>query len=100
MAPQQIRGHINMKNKIKGIPSRGEVAIYRTKDNEIQLEVKLEQETAWLTQEQISRLFRVKEKQCAKNAHSFDEAYNLMFQFGTSSWDSIRRLPCPRFGLN
>lgn len=48
-----------MKNKIKGIPSRGEVAIYRTKDNEIQLEVKLEQETAWLTQEQISRLFRV-----------------------------------------
>lgn len=47
-----------MKNKITGIPSKGEIIIYRTKDKKIQLEVKLEQETVWLTQKQIAALFR------------------------------------------
>ncbi len=46
-----------MKNKITTIPSKGEVAIYRTKGNKIQLEVKFEQETVWLTQAQIAQLF-------------------------------------------
>ena len=46
-----------MKNKITGIPSKGEIIIYRTKDKKIQLEVKLEQETIWLSQKQIADLF-------------------------------------------
>ncbi|MBU1726217.1 MAG: virulence RhuM family protein [Candidatus Omnitrophica bacterium] len=46
-----------MKNIIIKTPSKGEVVIYRTKDKKIRLEVKLEQETVWLTQKQISDLF-------------------------------------------
>lgn len=46
-----------MKNKITEIPSKGEIIIYRTKDKKIQLEVKLEQETVWLSQKQIADLF-------------------------------------------
>lgn len=46
-----------MKNKITEIPSKGEIIIYRTKGKKIQLEVKLEQETVWLSQKQIADLF-------------------------------------------
>ncbi|MDP3042313.1 MAG: virulence protein RhuM/Fic/DOC family protein [Candidatus Omnitrophota bacterium] len=46
-----------MKNKITEIPSKGEIIIYRTKGKKIQLEVKLEQETVWLSQKQIAALF-------------------------------------------
>ena len=46
-----------MKNKITEIPSKGEIIIYRTKDKKIQLEVKFEQETVWLSQKQIADLF-------------------------------------------
>ena len=46
-----------MKNKITEISPKGEIAIYRTKDKGIQFEVKLEQETAWLSQKQMAVLF-------------------------------------------
>jgi len=48
-----------MKNKVTEIPAKGEIVIYRTKDKKIQLEVKLEQETVWLTQKQIASLFKI-----------------------------------------
>jgi prophage maintenance system killer protein len=48
-----------MKNKVIEIPSKGEIVIYRAKDKKIQLEVKLEQETGWLTQKQIAILFKI-----------------------------------------
>lgn len=46
-----------MKNKVIEMPSKGEIAIYRNKDRKIQLEVKLERETVWLTQKQMADLF-------------------------------------------
>jgi death-on-curing family protein len=44
----------NLKNNI--LP-KGEIIIYRTSDKQVHLEVKLEKETVWLTQKQISQLF-------------------------------------------
>lgn len=41
----------------KEMPFKGEVVIYKAKDKKIQLEVKLDQETVWLTQDQIAKLF-------------------------------------------
>jgi len=38
-------------------PSKGEIIIYKAKDNKIKLEVKLEQETVWLSQKQMADLF-------------------------------------------
>ncbi len=46
-----------MKNKVFEIAPKGAIAIYQAKDKSIQLEVKLEQETVWLTQAQIAKLF-------------------------------------------
>ena len=37
--------------------NRGEIIIYRAEDNTIQLDVRMEQETVWLTQDQIAMLF-------------------------------------------
>ena len=39
-------------------PSKGEIVIYQTKGKEFQLQVKLEQETVWLTQKQMAELFK------------------------------------------
>ena len=46
-----------MQHKEPAIASKGEIAIFQTKDKKVKLEVKLEQEMVWLTQEQIARLF-------------------------------------------
>lgn len=46
-----------MNSKADKMPSRGEVIIYQTKDKKVQLEVKLEQETVWLSQLQMASLF-------------------------------------------
>jgi prophage maintenance system killer protein len=47
-----------MKNEYDGMTSRGEIAIYQTKDKKVRLEVKLGMETIWLTQADIASLFR------------------------------------------
>ena len=59
-----------MKNKITEIPSKGEIVIYRTKNKEIRLEVKLEQETVWLSQKQIAQLFGTQRPAITKHLHN------------------------------
>ncbi len=66
-----------MKNKITEIPSKGEIIIYRTKDNKVQLEVKLEQETVWLAQKQIARLFGTQRPAITKHLHNIFKAGEL-----------------------
>jgi prophage maintenance system killer protein len=38
-------------------PAGGEIVVYATPDGEVRVEVRLERETVWLTQEQMARLF-------------------------------------------
>ena len=40
------------------IGNRGEIIIYRAEDNTVQLDVRMENETVWLTQEQMALLFQ------------------------------------------
>ena len=48
-----------MTNEIIPYDSSAEnVVVYRTDDNSIQLQVKLEQESVWLTQDQMAMLFQ------------------------------------------
>ena len=39
-------------------PDEKSVVVYRTEDNSIQLQVKLEHESVWLTQDQMAELFQ------------------------------------------
>jgi hypothetical protein len=41
-----------MQNK-----SKGEILLYKTPEGETEIDVKLEEETVWLSQDQICRLF-------------------------------------------
>ena len=74
-----------MKNKIIEILPKGEIVIYRTKNNEIRLEVKLEQETVWLSQEQIAKLFKTERSVITKHlgnifrSNELDEKSNVHF---------------------
>jgi len=56
-----------MKNKITEMLSKGEIVIYRAKDKKVRLEVKLERETVWLTQEQIAKLFKTERSVITKH---------------------------------
>src|SRR3989338_163752 len=80
--------------------SKGQIVIYQAKDKKVELQVKLEQETVWLTQKQIAELFKSersvvtkhlrnifiskeldKESVCAKIAHTAQDgkAYQTTF---------------------
>ena len=39
------------------IENRGEIIIYRAEDNTVQLDVRMENETVWLSQQQMVQLF-------------------------------------------
>ena len=51
----------------KPIENRGEIIIYRAEDNTVQLDVRMENETVWLTQKQIAELFGVKKAAVSKH---------------------------------
>ncbi len=74
-----------MKNKIIEALPKGEIVIYKTKDRKIQLEVKLEQETVWLPQEQIAKLFKTERSVITKHlgnifrSNELDEKSNVQF---------------------
>ena len=52
---------------IDSTENRGEIIIYRAEDNTVQLDVRMEQETVWLTQKQIADLFGVKKAAISKH---------------------------------
>lgn len=55
-------------------PGRGEVILYQTEDGQTQLDVKLENETVWLTQEQMAALFEKDQSTIARHiANAFRE---------------------------
>lgn len=51
----------------KPIENRGEIIIYRAEDNTVQLDVRMENETVWLTQKQMADLFGVKRPAITKH---------------------------------
>ena len=47
--------HTNQEQQI--VPSKGEIILYQTADGRTSIDVKLENETVWLTSEQMAFLF-------------------------------------------
>lgn len=66
-----------MKHTTIETPSKGEIAIYQTKDKEVRLEVKLEQETVWLTQKQIAELFGTQRPAITKHLYNIFQSKEL-----------------------
>ncbi len=57
--------------------SKGEIAIYRTKDKKIRLEVQLEHETVWLTQADVARLFATDRSVITKHISNIFKSHEL-----------------------
>jgi len=53
--------------KKKNNINKGEIVIYRTKSGEVEIKVKLEKETIWLTQAQIASLFNIERSVITKH---------------------------------
>ncbi len=59
-----------MVKKQSDVVSKGEIAIYQTKDKKVQIEVSLERETVWLSQKQIAELFKADRTVITKHLHN------------------------------
>ena len=54
-----MKGDENLKDEtIKSINEQGEIVIYQSEDGKILIDVKIEDETVWLTQQQMADLFQ------------------------------------------
>lgn len=65
-------------------PFKGEIIFFKSKDTRIQLEVKLEQETVWLSQKQMGKLFK-------KDVRTINEHIQNIFKEGELEQDSVIR---------
>lgn len=60
-----------MTKKNKNIPPKhGEIIIYTTDEKEARLDVKLEQDTVWLTQKQLAELFKIERSVITKHVNN------------------------------
>jgi hypothetical protein len=50
--------------------SKGEILLYKTPVGDTQIDVKLEEETVWLTQKQLSRLFQTERSVITKHIYN------------------------------
>ncbi len=57
--------------------NKGEIIIYKAKDNKISLSVRLEKETVWLTQKQIAKLFGIQRPAITKHLNNIFKSEEL-----------------------
>lgn len=57
--------------------TRGKIAIYRAKNSEIQLKVKFEEDSIWITQKQIAYLFGTQRPAITKHLHNIFKSKEL-----------------------
>ena len=57
--------------------NKGEIIIYETKDGETSIDVRMEEETVWLTQEQIAILFGTKRPAITKHLNNIYKSEEL-----------------------
>ncbi|KAF0143134.1 MAG: filamentation induced by cAMP protein fic [Stygiobacter sp.] len=73
-----------VRNVLKTENSRGEIILYKTADGNLAIDVKLEEETVWLTQKQMSLLFQ-------KDVRTINEHIKNVFQEGELEKDPTIR---------
>jgi prophage maintenance system killer protein len=66
-----------MDHKHTESPSKGEIVIYQSKDKKVRLEIKLEQETVWLTQKQIAEVFKTERSVITKHLRNIFKSGEL-----------------------
>ena len=73
----------------KPIENRGEIIIYRAEDNTVQLDVRMENETVWLTQKQMADLFGVKKAAISKHVSNIFSQGELSPDMTVSKMETV-----------
>lgn len=73
-----------MKTKLPAPPESAEILLYQTEDGQTRLEVRLEEETVWLTQKRMAELFQ-------KDVRTINEHIKNIFKEGELKPDSVIR---------
>lgn len=83
------------------IENRGEIIIYRAEDNTIQLDVRMENETVWLTASQMAELFGRDVKTIRKHINNalHEELAGEVVGAKYASTTKNEFLPCANFAL-
>ena len=72
-----------MKNELK----KGEIVIYQTSDKKIKIDVSLENETIWLTQDQIAKLFGTQRPAVTKHLNNIFKSGELDEKSNVPKWN-------------
>ncbi|MBR1809296.1 MAG: virulence protein RhuM/Fic/DOC family protein [Paludibacteraceae bacterium] len=70
--------------------NRGEILLYRAEDNTIQLDVRMENDTVWLTQRQIADLFGVKKAAISKHVANIFSQGELIHEATVSKMETVQ----------
>jgi hypothetical protein len=67
----------NYNSADEALPSKGEVIVYRTEDGQVKLDVRLENETVWLTQQMMADLFQTTKQNIGQHLKNIFEEGEL-----------------------
>jgi len=73
-----------MKNKLPITPESAEILLYQTEDGQTRLEVRLQEETVWLSQKRMAELFQ-------KDVRTINEHIKNIFKEGELKPESVIR---------
>jgi len=71
--------------------NKGEIIIYKTRDKETQIEVKIEQDTVWLSQKQMSQLFGIEVPAISKHIKNIYQTGELTSRATLSKMETVQK---------
>ena len=69
----------------------GEFQLYQTEDGQVKLEVRLQNETVWLTQQMMAELFRTSKQNISHHIHGIYEEGELQPEATVKKYLTVRR---------
>jgi hypothetical protein len=78
-------------NELAPEESDGEFLLYQTEDGQVKLEVRLQNETVWLTQQMMAELFRTSKQNISHHIHGIYEEGELQPEATVKKYLTVRR---------
>jgi hypothetical protein len=77
-------------NELATKEAGGEFLLYQTEDGQVKLEVRLQNETVWLTQQMIAELFRTSKQNISHHIHGIYEEGELQPEATVKKYLTVR----------
>ncbi len=80
-----------MKKKKKPVSSRGDLLLYQTEDGKTKIEVRLQDETVWLTLNQMAELFQVDKSGISRHLQNIYSTGELQFEATVANFATVQK---------